>query len=146
MKLTVAMKIIGGFTILSLLLVITSLMSIMNLDTISDSAKQQNELATPTLQSSNELATAIAKMGNVTLKAFYQSDLESINANKTEYQAIEDRFAKTLKRLKSTVSSEPQLASNVKSVESSFTSLKSATSQVFASRTENINLTSNLVD
>ncbi|GLX82840.1 methyl-accepting chemotaxis protein [Thalassotalea eurytherma] len=146
MKLTVAMKIIGGFTILSLLLVITSLMSIMNLDTISDSAKQQNELATPTLQGSNELATAIAKMGNVTLKAFYQSDLESINANKTEYQAIEDRFTKTLKRLKSTVSSEPQLASNVKSVESSFMSLKSATSQVFASRTENINLTSILVD
>ena len=95
MKLTVAMKIIGGFTILSLLLIITSSMSIMNLSTINDSAKQQNELAAPTLKGSNELATSIAKMGNVTLKAFYQTDLGALIGNKAEYDEIETRFLKT---------------------------------------------------
>ena len=146
MKLTVAMKIIGGFAILSLLLIITSSMSIMNLSTISDSAKQQNELATPTLQGSNQLATAIAKMGNVTLKAFYQSELDALNNNKAEFEAIEVEFDKTLRKLKSVVSSEPQLAANVKSAEASFKSLQSASNQVFSSRAENISLTSQLTD
>jgi len=146
MKLTVAMKIIGGFAILSLLLIITSSMSIMNLSTISDSAKQQNELATPTLQGSNQLATAIAKMGNVTLKAFYQSELDALNNNKAEFEAIEVEFDKTLRKLKSVVSSERQLASNVKSAEASFKSLQSASNQVFSSRAENISLTSQLTD
>ncbi|GLX84017.1 methyl-accepting chemotaxis protein [Thalassotalea loyana] len=146
MKLTVAMKIIGGFAILSLLLIITSSMSIMNLSTISDSAKQQNELATPTLQGSNQLATAIAKMGNVTLKAFYQSELDALNNNKAEFEAIEVEFDKTLRKLKSVVSSEPQLTANVKSAEASFKSLQSASNQVFSSRAENISLTSQLTD
>lgn len=51
-----------------------------------------------------------------------------------------------MRKLKSVVSSEPQLAANVKSAEASFKSLQSASNQVFSSRAENISLTSQLTD
>ncbi|QOL26638.1 methyl-accepting chemotaxis protein [Thalassotalea sp. LPB0316] len=146
MKLTVAQKIIGGFTILSLLLIITSSMSIMNLNTISDSTKQQNELATPTLKGSNQLATAIAQMGNVTLKAFYQSELEALNANKAEFDEIEVEFTQTLKSLKATVAKEPKLVTSVKAAEEAFKAIQTTSDKVFNSRSENIRLTAQLTD
>ena len=49
MNLTVAVKIIGGFTILAILLVITSISSLLNLNTVHDSTSAVSELAIPTL-------------------------------------------------------------------------------------------------
>ncbi|WP_274620608.1 hypothetical protein [Colwellia maritima] len=40
MNFTVAMKIIGGFAIISILLIITSVISLFNLNTISESTSQ----------------------------------------------------------------------------------------------------------
>ena len=59
MNLTVAVKIIGGFAIISILLVITSVISLSNLSTINESTQQQNELAIPTLKGSNTLSGAL---------------------------------------------------------------------------------------
>ena len=77
MNLTVAMKIIGGFTIISILLISTSVISLLNLNTISESTRQQNELAIPTLKGSNKLSLQLSQMSNFTLKGFYQDDLAS---------------------------------------------------------------------
>ena len=63
MKLTVATKIIGGFTILSLLLLLTSGISLNNLSSINDSITIQNKLAVPTLQRSNQLANDLMENG-----------------------------------------------------------------------------------
>jgi len=62
MNFTVAKKIIGGFAIISTLLMITSGISISNLRTINKSTLQQSELAIPTLKGSNSLALEISKM------------------------------------------------------------------------------------
>ncbi|MFQ3311814.1 MAG: methyl-accepting chemotaxis protein, partial [Colwellia sp.] len=76
MNLTVAVKIIGGFTIISILLIVISIISLSNLNTVSESTQQQNTLAIPTLKASNKLALELSKMTNLALKGYYQTDLE----------------------------------------------------------------------
>jgi|GEM_PF-5912568 len=67
MNLTVKAKIIGGFTIISLFLIATSITSRINLNTINFSTTEQNKVAIPTLKGSNNLANQLSQIGNFTL-------------------------------------------------------------------------------
>ena len=106
MKLTVAMKIIGGFTIISLLLILTSVISWTSLNTIDSATKQQNELAIPTLKGSNKLATDLTDIGNLTLRAYYQTALTPLAENQLAFNENKSDFRAQLKKLKSIVQEE----------------------------------------
>ena len=116
MNLTVAMKIIGGFAIISLLLILTSSISLLNLNTISESTNQQNELAIPMLKGSNKLALELGQMANSTLKGFYQDDLTSLAENLNYYKTINNKFIPDFKQLKILVKKESELINNLNKV------------------------------
>ena len=97
MNFTVAMKIIGGFTIISILLLLTSSISLLNLNTISDSTNQQNELAIPMLKGSNTLSLQLSQMENFTLKGFYEYDLTALAENLNSYQTFNAQFSDAFK-------------------------------------------------
>jgi hypothetical protein len=84
MNLTVATKIIGGFTIISLFLIATSFISLNNLSSIQTSTTEQNTLAIPTLKASNTLANNTEALSD-TLKNGLISPLVSLS----------NRFVKT---------------------------------------------------
>ena len=88
MNLTVAMKIIGGFAIIAVLLIITSAISLLNLNTIQDSTVQQSEVAIPTLKGSNKLANTLTQIGNLTLRAYYQTEYTPLSANLASYNIL----------------------------------------------------------
>jgi len=117
MNFTVAKKIIGGFAIISTLLMITSGISISNLRTINKSTLQQSELAIPTLKGSNSLALEISKMSYVTLQGYYQSDLQVLATNLEKYKSTKNQFEQQLSQLKTIVSKEDVLLSNLKKVD-----------------------------
>ena len=96
MNLTVAVKIIGGFTIISLLLIVISTISLSNLSTISESTQQQNTLAIPTLKGSNKLALELSQMNSLSLNVYYQPDLSLLAAELKEYKATQKRFTNKL--------------------------------------------------
>jgi methyl-accepting chemotaxis protein len=134
MKLTVAMKIIGGFTIISLLLILTSVISWNSLDTIGDATKQQNELAIPTLKGSNKLANDLTDIGNLTLRAYYQSELALLAENRTAFDADKVDFRKQLKNLKDVVKNEKDLIANLRKVDSVYNSLENEIDSVISNR------------
>lgn len=134
MKLTVAMKIIGGFTIISLLLILTSVISWNSLDTIGNATKQQNELAIPTLKLSNKLANDLTNIGNLTLRAYYQSELAPLTENRNAFDTDRVNFASELKKLKNIVKDEPKLIANLRKVDSVYNDLESEISSVINSR------------
>ncbi len=134
MKLTVAMKIIGGFTIISLLLFVTSAISWNSLNTIGDATKQQNELAIPTLKGSNKLANDLTGIGNLTLRAYYQTTLEPLAENKAAFDASKSDFRTQLKKLKSIVQEEASLIANLRKVDPVYESLESEIDSVISSR------------
>jgi methyl-accepting chemotaxis protein len=134
MNLTVAMKIMGGFAIIAVLLVITSAISLMNLNTIHHSTIQQSELAIPTLQGSNKLANTLTQIGNLTLRAYYQTELEPLNNNLSSFNSEKSGFVSELKRLKSVVQKENSLLSNLRKVDSVYSELEQEIGTVFSNR------------
>jgi len=134
MNLTVAMKIIGGFAIISILLILTSVISLLNLNTISDSTSQQNQLAIPTLKGSNKLSLELGQMANSTLKGFYQADLSLLEENLNSYKAINAQFTPEFKQLKTLVQNENDLISNLNKVTQIVTAFEEEALAVFKNR------------
>jgi methyl-accepting chemotaxis protein len=139
MNLTVAMKIIGGFAIIAVLLIITSAISLLNLNTIQDSTVQQSEVAIPTLKGSNKLANTLTQIGNLTLRAYYQTEYTPLSANLASYNQDKEDFSKELKKLKNVVRNENSLLSNLRKVDSVYTELEEEIGLVFSNRQNSIN-------
>jgi len=134
MNLTVAMKIIGGFAIISILLILTSVISLLNLNTISDSTNQQNQLAIPTLKGSNKLSLELGQMASSTLKGFYQSDLTLLAGNLNSYKEINSQFTPAFKQLKILVQNENDLITNLNKVTKVFSLFEEEALAVFENR------------
>ncbi|MBA6326914.1 HAMP domain-containing protein [Colwellia sp. MB02u-6] len=134
MNLTVATKIIGGFTIISLLLILTSVISWNSLNTIGDATKQQNELAIPTLKTSNKLANDLAFIGNLTLRAYYQTALAPLAENFNTFDKEKSEFKTQLKRLKDIVRDEASLIENLRQVDPVYNSLEKEIDTVLRNR------------
>lgn len=146
MNLTVAMKIIGGFAILFILLIITSTISLMNLSTINTSLTQQNELAIPTLQGSNELANELMEMGSLTLQAYYQTESDGLSEIKSTYSEVSNNFSKEHKLLTNIIKNEAKLSNNLKNVDGVYASLTQNIDDVFTNRQKTISIKSELAD
>jgi methyl-accepting chemotaxis protein len=134
MKLTVAMKIIGGFAIISLLLILTSVISWNSLNTISYATKQQNELAIPTLKASNKLAHDLTNIGNLTLHAYYQTELAPLAGNYNAFDADKNNFRTQLKKSKSIVQNEASLIANLRKFDPIYNSLENEIDKVLSNR------------
>jgi len=149
MNLTVAVKIIGGFAIISILLVITSVISLSNLSTINESTQQQNELAIPTLRSSNQLANELSQMTNLSLKGYYEADLGVLAKELQQYKALGSQFRSELSGLKSVVADENNLLANLKQLDSPYNSFDKSALAVFENHKtsiEQMQVTSEKVD
>ena len=134
MKLTVAMKIIGGFTIISVLLILTSVISWNSLNTISDATKQQDQLAIPTLKESNILAKNLTNIGNLTLRAYYQTSLEPLAVNQKAFNEETIDFREHLDKLKNIVQNEPTLLSNLHKIDPIYNKLDKEIKSVLNNR------------
>lgn len=146
MNLTVAIKIIGGFTFIAILLVVTSISSLLSLNTIHDSTNRVSGLAIPTLADSNELTIEITKMGNLVLQGYYQSDLAALESNKSAFQLRNENYSKTLKSLKALLQNEQSLMANLRKVDSVYADLMTDVDRVFDNRKISIEQTSLLSD
>jgi len=138
MNLTVAMKIIGGFAIISILLILTSVISLLNLNTISESTSQQNELAIPMLKGSNKLSLQLSQMANFTLKGFYRDDLVSLAEDLNSYKAIDAQFIPAFKQLKTLIQNESELINNLNKVTEIFAKFEGEALAVFENRKASI--------
>ncbi len=140
------MKIIGGFATISVLLVLTSIISLSNLNNIDSATLKQRELAIPTLSGSNQLANKLGKIGGLTLKAYYQSELPPLSENLASFQQLETGFSQDLKNLKAVVRKENSLLSNLNQVDSVYQTLLSDIDAVFSNRKVSIEQYSILID
>lgn len=134
MNLTVAIKIIGGFTIISIFLIATSLISLNNLDTIHSSTTEQNKVAIPTLKGSNKLANKLSKIGNLTIKGYYITDLTPLADELVRLNTIEAEFTNELNDLKSIVKSQQSLLNNLEKVDELYEALLNDVSSVYSNR------------
>lgn len=103
MKITVAMRVIGGFAIITLLLLIISLSSLFNINSIGSSVDKLNDEAVPALNQVSAIKVDILELGNVQLETFYDESLEQVEAHKKEFDESNKLLFSSLEQLKALI-------------------------------------------
>ncbi len=117
MNLTVKMRVISGFTIISFLLVLLSILSLVSLNKIESATEEVSELALPTVGGSNSLKASFLNMGRLTFEAYVTTNQSELNEKLAAFEASKSSFEEELAELRDVVQSESNLKSALSAVE-----------------------------
>lgn len=134
MNLSVAAKIIGGFGIISIMLIITSVSSLLNFNTIQG----VSEFTIPTLTSSNELAIELSEIGILTVKGYYQNDVKPLVQTRKKLDQVNTNFTTSLRKLEVLVQTQADLKDKLASVDRIYQQLIGHIDAVFINRQASI--------
>ena len=111
MNLTVKIRVIGGFAVISFLLVLLSVLSLFSLNKIENATQEVSELALPTVGGSSSLKASFLNMGRLTFEAYVTVEQNELNQKRVAYDASRANFEQELSDLRRVVSSEANLKS-----------------------------------
>ncbi len=131
MKLTVALRIIGGFGVISLLLLIIGITSYMSLNSINASTTQVNEISIPALENSAVLQSEFVKMSKVSLQAFYATEVKQVKDLENQFSAEQALYDTAAKALQTVVAEEETLANSFKNVSAAYTEFTPVSKKLF---------------
>jgi methyl-accepting chemotaxis protein len=120
MKITVATRIIGGFVAISALLIIISVVSLFNLNSIGSATEEVNDVALPTVAGSNALKASFLNMGRLTFESYIEEELGGLKEKRDAFNTAKDTFETEYKKLAQAVKNEPQLKSTLNGVRESY--------------------------
>lgn len=120
MKLTVALRIIGGFGVISVLLLIIGLTSYVSLNNISNSTSQVNTISIPALENSATLKGEFVIMSKITLQAFYSDDLKKIAALESAFASEKTAYDSAAKNLQNVLANEAELSASYKEASTAY--------------------------
>ena len=140
MKLTVALRIIGGFGVISLLLLVIGITSYMSLNSINASTTQVNEISIPALENSAVLQSEFVKMSKVSLQAFYATEVKQVKELETQFSAEQELYDTAAKALQTVVAEEETLANSFKDVSAAYTEFTPISKKLFAELSKSLSL------
>ena len=85
MKITVATRVVGGFVAITCLLIVISVVSLFNLNSIGSATEEVNDVALPTVAGSNALKANFLNMGRLTFEAYIEEDLSGLQEKRTAF-------------------------------------------------------------
>jgi len=109
MKLTVALRIIGGFSVISLLLLIIGFTAYNRLNTISSATAEVNNVSIPALENSALMKSEFVVMSKLSLQAFNAEQLSEVATLKARFSAEQKIYEASAQRLSTAVSNEASL-------------------------------------
>ncbi|RXS42574.1 methyl-accepting chemotaxis protein [Idiomarina sp. 29L] len=110
MKITVAMRVIGGFAIITLLLLVISLSSLFNINSIGSSVDNVNDKAMPALNEVAAIKVDTLELASLQLEAYYAESLSAIDSYRGEFDASRDSLVSSLNDLQQLIKGEGQSA------------------------------------
>ena len=120
MKITVATRVIGGFVAISALLIVISVVSLYNLNSIGSATEEVNDVALPTVAGSNALKASFLNMGRLTFESYIEEDLNGLKDKRASFNTAKDTFESEYKKLAQAVNNEPELKSTLNTVRESY--------------------------
>ncbi|MCM2681298.1 methyl-accepting chemotaxis protein [Echinimonas agarilytica] len=87
MKLSVAMRVILGFSVITALLLFSGASSLLSLNTVNESQQRVNQVAVPTLSAVNKLQLQLVSSDLALLSAYYQDQQQALTEESNIYQA-----------------------------------------------------------
>lgn len=117
MNLTVKMRVISGFSIISCLLVLLSILSLFSLNEIENATDEVSDLALPTVGGSSSLKASFLNMGRLTFEAYVTTNQTDLNDKLIAFEASRSSFDQQLGVLRSVVQYESNLKNALGEVE-----------------------------
>lgn len=106
MKLTVAMRVIGGFAIITLLLLIISLSSLFNINSIGSSVDRLNDKAVPALETVAGVKVDVLQLGSLQSETYYDTTIEQVDQHVAEFDQTTEQFQQSLNKVGNLINGE----------------------------------------
>ena len=116
MNLTVKARVILGFFTISVLLLIISGVSLVNLRSLQHDVGEVNTVAVPTVIGSNTLKASFLNMGRLVFEAYVSDELSTVNEKQTQFEEASQNFTNAYSALASTVKNDPKLSAALQNV------------------------------
>ncbi|MFT5675200.1 MAG: methyl-accepting chemotaxis protein [Paraglaciecola sp.] len=118
MKITVARRVVGGFAVITALLIILGIVALSNLSSINTATEEVNSLALPTVSGSSYLKVSFLNMGRLTSEGYYESELDKLSEKLNAFEDSQTNFENELKVLSQVVDKEQGLKKTLNEAES----------------------------
>jgi methyl-accepting chemotaxis protein len=118
MKITVARRVVGGFAVITALLIILGIVALSNLSSINTATEEVNSLALPTVSGSSYLKVSFLNMGRLTSEGYYESELDKLSEKLNAFEDSQTNFENELKVLSQVVGKEQGLKKTLNEAES----------------------------
>ncbi|GAB2996421.1 methyl-accepting chemotaxis protein [Psychrosphaera aestuarii] len=145
MKLTVAMRVIGGFSITAILLLFLGFSSVAVLNDISKSTETVNNLSVPAMESSAALQQQFVAMSKTTLLDYYADNYNDIEGSVATFNSQATEMDKELNSLTSIVAGVDILESQVPKVKKSFQEFTASAYQLFTAKKNTLELADKVI-
>ena len=116
MNLTVKARVILGFFTISVLLLIISGVSLVNLRSLQHDVGEVNTVAVPTVIGSNTIKASFLNMGRLVFEAYVSDELSTVKQKQTQFEEASQNFTDAYKALASTVKNDPKLSAALQNV------------------------------
>ncbi|MCW8109419.1 methyl-accepting chemotaxis protein [Alteromonas ponticola] len=146
MKVTVAMRIIGGFITMCLLLIVISISSLYNLNSVGSATEEVNTLAIPTLDGSNSLKASFLNMGRITFEAYIEESLDKLEEKYQAYSRGKEEFEEEYAQLATAVANDEALRATLTNVKASYDNYVSNVETMYDNRRAFMTLRNRITD
>ncbi|GAA5216109.1 methyl-accepting chemotaxis protein [Corallincola platygyrae] len=120
MKFTVAVRIIAGFAVLTLLLLVVGISSTAGLYNVGSSQSQVSQLALPSFKASNQLIQILGDIDKTQTKALHLKDIASLQSTAENLSQLQTQFTASLQENQPLLQSDTGLAEATQQVSNSF--------------------------
>jgi methyl-accepting chemotaxis protein len=140
MKLTVALRVIGGFGIISLLLLIIGITAYGSLSNISESTAEVNQISIPALENSAAMQSEFVIMSKLSLQAFNADSLSEIERLRKQFSNEQQSYQQASERLMNAVQEEKTLKAAAGEVNQAYSSFIPVSTKLFDELKNNLTL------
>ncbi len=116
MNLTVKARVVLGFFTISVLLLIISGVSLINLRSLQNDVGEVNTVAVPTVIGSNTLKASFLNMGRLVFEAYVSDELSTVKEKQAQFEEASQNFTNAYSALASTVKNDPKLSAALQNV------------------------------
>ena len=147
MKLNVATRVIGGFSVVTLLLIVLGVASLITNDNIKSSTLVLQDLSLPALKSSNGLTQNLALQEKQALVAFHSKQSKELPQVRNQFTTFSKGFLGELDQLNRIIEgNESNLGSQIKTLRSSYQTFTDNSLKMMQAREQSLHTQESLID
>ncbi|MCH1929775.1 methyl-accepting chemotaxis protein [Shewanella sp. A25] len=120
MKVNVATRVVGGFGVVTLLLMLLGLTSYLTNINLKESSAMTQELSLPALKATNRLTETLSEQQRQVLVAYHATKSSNIPEIRAQFNTHANQFKTEITRLTQLVKNQPKLSAEIKQLNDSF--------------------------